>query len=75
MELGAVSYKVLQAKKMKEEKKETKPVARGQYVVSHTRCPALHDCPLVLDKAGQWPRMRRSTVEHRGTLVRPARES
>ena len=44
-------------------------VAQGQYVVSDTRCPALHDCELEREEAGQRPQRGRSPVEHRGTFV------
>ena len=30
-----------------DDKKEEEQVAQGQYVVSDTRCPALHDCEFV----------------------------
>ena len=36
----------------------------GQYVVSDTHCPALHDYELVCKEAGQRPRRGRSPVEH-----------
>ena len=49
-----------------------KPVTKGQYVVSNTRCPALHACELEWKEAGQRPRRGRSPVEHRGTFVRPS---
>ena len=42
-----------------------KKVAQGQYVVSDTRCPALHDCKLEWE-AGQRSRRGRSPVEYRG---------
>ena len=42
-------------------------VAHGQYVVSDTRCPVLHDCKLEWE-AGQRPQRGRSPVEHRGNL-------
>ena len=32
-----------------------KQVAQGQYVVSDTRCPTLHDSEFVSGEAGQWP--------------------
>ena len=55
------------------EKKKTKQVAQGQYVVSDTRCPAVHDCKFEWGEAGQRPRRGRSPVEHRGDLsVRPS---
>ena len=47
-----------------------KPVAQGQYVVSDSRCPALHDVGFEWWEAGQRPRRGRSPVEHRGTFVR-----
>ena len=47
-------------------------VAQGQYMVSDTRCPAVHDCEFEQGEAGQRPRRGRSPVEHRGTFVRPA---
>ena len=47
-------------------------VAQGQYVVSDTRCPALHDCELVWEEAGQRPWRGRSPVDQRGTFVLPA---
>ena len=49
-----------------------KQVALGQYVVSDTRCPAVHDCEFESGKAGQQPQRGQSPVEHRGTFVCPA---
>ena len=43
-----------------------KQVAQGQYVVSDTRCPALHDFELEWEEAGQRPQRGRCPVEHRG---------
>ena len=40
-------------------------------MVSDTRCPALHDCEMEREEAGQRPRRGRSPVEHRGTFVCP----
>ena len=48
-----------------------KQVAQGQYVVSDTRCPALHRCNSEWE-AGQRPRRGQSPVKHRGTFVHPA---
>ena len=42
-------------------------------MVSDTCCPALHDCELVCEEAGQRPRRGRTPVEHRGTFVCPER--
>ena len=36
----------------------------GQYVVSDTHCPALHDYELVCEEAGQRPQRGQSPVEH-----------
>ena len=49
-------------------KGDVEQVAQGQYVVSDTRCPALSDCELEWEGAGQRPRRGRSPVEHRGIL-------
>ena len=49
-----------------------KQVAQGQYVVSDTRCPALHDCKFEWEEAGQRPKRGQSPVQHRGTFARPA---
>ena len=40
-----------------------KQVAQGQYVVSDTRCPALHGCESEWEEAGQRPRRGQSPVE------------
>ena len=40
-----------------------------QYVLSDTRCPALHDCQLKCEEAGQWPQSGQSPVEYRGTFA------
>ena len=53
----------------KKAKKRREQVAQGQYVVSDTRCPALHNCELDWGEAGQRPRRGQSPVEHRGTFV------
>ena len=42
----------------------------GQYVVSDTRCPALHDCGLEGEEEGQRPQRGQRPVEHMGTFVR-----
>ena len=34
---------------------EVKPVAQGQYVVSYTRCPTLHDCESEWEEADSDP--------------------
>ena len=44
-------------------------VAQGQYVVSDNRCPALLDCELEWEEAGQQPWRGLSPVEHRGTSL------
>ena len=53
------------------EKKGIEQVAQGQYV-SDTRCPALHDCELEWEEAGQLPQRGLSPVEHKGTSMRPS---
>ena len=44
-------------------------VAQGQYVVSDPRCPALLDCELESEEAGQRLGRGLNPVEHRGTFL------
>ena len=46
-------------------------VAYGLYVVSDSRCPALHECEFDKKGAGQQPRRGQSPVEHMVTFVCP----
>ena len=41
---------------------QTEQVAQVQFVVSNTRCPALHDCELELGEGGEWPQRGQSPV-------------
>ena len=44
---------------------DSQQVAKGQYVVSDTRCSALSDCELEWGEAEQRPQRGQSPVEHR----------
>ena len=52
-----------------------KPVAQGQYLVSDTSFPHLHDWVFGREEARQRPRRGRSPVEHSRTFVCPTKES
>ena len=65
------NFEVANGNKKNIKRNEIKQVAQGQYVVSDTRCPALHDCEMEREEAGQRPQRGQSPVEHRGTFVCP----